>query len=202
MARKKVAHDKEFFIKGKQEITDPDAPVISNEFIDKSRPEGDYIGQTIEVQSETKLESDRGEGEEMVLRAYEFATDPRLLNDVSSGKIPMPSNQELFNASLKGIMGYLWQDGLQPAEEIPPRVIFSKDRSKYIIMVGARAAHGQFFIDKPTTLGEIVKKTVEQHDLINKAQNESRTDKDSLQRSVPVSSTKKKTSGRATKAPK
>jgi hypothetical protein len=169
---------KKYFIKGKEEITDTDAPVISDEFIDKV--DGDeYRGQTIEVQSDTKLEDDLGTGDPIVMRAYEFATDPRLLQPNTQ----FPMAQEFFDSHMKGIAGMLWGDGLTPETEIEPRLIFSKDRRTYLITVWARPQLGQAVLETPKTLSEIA----------NGKQN-----RDTIQRGVPVSSTKKKTPKRTT----
>src|SRR3990167_3741927 len=107
---------KEFFIKGKQEITDTNAPVISDEFIDTTREEGDYVGQTIEVHSETKLEQDKGEGGGIAMRTFEFASNPMIFQH------GIPDPQAIFNSHLKGIEATLWQDGLEPMTELEPRL--------------------------------------------------------------------------------
>ncbi len=163
---------KKFFIKDKEVITDADAPVISNEFIDKV--DGDeYRGQTIEVQSETKLEQDTGTGEAIIMRVYEFATDPTFLQPEAT----FPTAQEIFQSHMKGIAGMLWGDGMTPATEIEPRLIFTRDRKKYLIMVWARPQLGQAVLETPKTLSEIV---------------HGKQDRDSLQRGVSVPSAKKK----------
>lgn len=164
---------KQFFIKGKDVITDPNAPVVSNEFVDHFEG-NEYRGQTIEVQSDTKLEQDTGTGDAVVLRTYEFGTNPEMLAQLRK-KLPHP--QEMFNAHVNVISGMLWQDGLAPAEEIEPRLIFSKDRRKYMIIVGARPRLGKTMLEKTRTLTEII--------------NEGRPNSNQIQRSVPVSSTKK-----------
>ena len=169
-----------YFVRGKDEIVDPDAPVVSNEFIDKQE-EGDYTGQTIEVRSKTKLEEDLGTGEAILLRTYEFGVNPEMFKNGD------PSGQDIFNSHMKGILGMLWGDGLQPVMEMEPKIIFSKDRSKYLIMVGARPSIGQSILETPRTLSEIVKN------------DNSRNNTDALQRGVPVSSTKKKATKRTTK---
>lgn len=150
----KAEKPKEFFIEGLQEITDPNAPVVSNEFIDKVDG-NEYVGQTIEVKSDTKLESDLGEGAAVILRTFEFGASPLIF------KNGMPHPQDIFNSHLNGIMSILWADGLQPAEEIEPRIIFSKDRTKYLIMIGAKTQRGQLSLEKnlleqSQTLSQIV----------------------------------------------
>jgi hypothetical protein len=153
MPKKKAKAPKQFYTEA-QLAKDPtlstDAPVVGGEFID-IREEGTYTGQTVEVKSDTHLEQDTGYGEEVILRTYEFGANPLAFKDHT------PTAQEIFNSHMKGIMSLLWQDGLQPAEEIQPRLILSKDNKKYLIMVGARAMRGQFFMEKPRTLTEILK---------------------------------------------
>lgn len=178
----------EFYVKGKDIIEDPLAPVVSDEFVDKTREEGDYQGQTIEVASKTKIEDDLGTGEAVVIRAYEFTTNPQLLRDITEGKTGWPDKQEFFNSHYKGIMGMLWSDGLQPVIEIEPRLIFSKDRRKYMIMVHARPALGHSLLHETQTLTEIL--------------NVPRHNTDAIQRGVSVPPSKKKKASRATKAPK
>lgn len=175
---------KQFFIKGKDIITDPDAPIVSDEFIDK-REDGEYTGQTIEVQSETKLEQDTGTGNAIVLRTYEFRVHPDYLKP--EAKLPHP--QEIFQSHMKGIAGMLWSDGLTPETGIDPRIIFSRDKKTYLIMVWASPQIGQVLTEKPKTLSEIAK-------------NETKSNRDEVHGVVPVSSTKEKKTKRATKTPK
>lgn len=178
-----MAKKKQFFIKGKDIITDASAPVVSNEFLDK-REDGDYTGQTLEVQSDTKLEEDTGIGEAIVMRTYEFRTNPELLKPNTK----FPTAQEFFNDHMKGISGLLWSDGLRPAEEVAPRIIFTKDKKTYLIMVWARPGLGQSLLAPTQTLSEII--------------HGRRQDRNEVQRSVSVSPTKKAKTSRTTKAPK
>lgn len=145
---------KQFYIKGKDEIKDLDAPVISNEFIDHFEG-NEYRGQDIEVRSDTKLESDLGTGEAMFIRSYQFTINPEIFNK------GIPSSQEIFNSHTKGIAAMLWQDGLQPATEIEPRLVYVKDKQTgqvvgYWIIVTARMALGQTLLETPQTLTEIL----------------------------------------------
>jgi len=156
---------KEFFIKGKQEITDADAPIISDEFIDTTREEGDYTGQTIEVHSETKLEQDKGEGHGVVMRTFEFATNPIIFQHGN------PNPQDIFSSHLKGIEATLWTDGLEPMTELEPRLIFTSNRNKYLILVWARAQKGQVTLEnrlqkEARTLTEIVNDTRQNTDQV------------------------------------
>ena len=141
---------KEFFIKGKDVITDQDAPVVSDEFLDKRQPEGDYHGQTIEVKSDTKLEQDTGTGEAMVMRTFQYIANKEMF------KNGRPSSQAIFEAHQKDIAGLLWSDGLTPATDVEPTFIFTPDYSKYLIMVWARPSIGQTLVDNTKTLTEIL----------------------------------------------
>jgi hypothetical protein len=178
---------KEFFIKGKQEITDTDAPVISGEFVDTTREEGDYTGQTIEVHSETKLEQDTGQGHGVVMRTFEFAANPTIFQH---GR---PNPQAIFNSHLKGIEATLWQDGLEPMTELEPRLIFTKDKSKYLILVWSKVQRGLVSVEnriqkQAQTLSEIAK------------QSDSRQNSNKVHGGVFVPATKKKKTGRTAKA--
>ena len=125
-----------------------DAPLVGGEFV---TTDGDWQGQTVEVQSEKHLEDDQGTGEHVVIRTYEF-----LVNKESFAK-HTPSYQELFDEHKRGIAALLWQDGLTPIVEALPRIVFSKNNDKYFIMVTARPSVGQTVIDKSFTLSELIK---------------------------------------------
>ncbi len=173
---------KKYFIKGKEEITDLNAPVISNEFIDK-QPEGDYQGQTIEVRSDTKLEEDLGTGEVAILRTFKFTANPEIFNKGN------PSPQEIFESHRRGIEGLLWQDGMTPDKTLESKFILLDDRSAYFIQIWARPQMGQVTLDKTRTLSEIIK-------------NDPRHNTNTVHGGVPVPPTKKKASKRTTKTSK
>lgn len=158
---------KEYYIKGKQEIKDTEAPVVSDEFID-FQDGNEYRGQSIDVQSETTLESDLGTGSPYILRTYEFKTNPELLNDVVNRKTAWPTAQEFFNQHARGIEGMMWGDGMSPVKELEPRVVFTRDKKKYLIMVWAQPSLGQVINEKPYTLGEISRKNYESRTNKNK----------------------------------
>ncbi len=129
---------------------------VGGEFIDL---DNDYRGQTVEVKSDTHLEKDTGYGEEIMLRTFEFGVNPQAFKEYKAKSGGLPTAQEIFDSHGKGILALLWQDGLAPAEEIAPRIVFSKNKKTYLIMVGARAMTGQVFLDKPKTLTEILSET-------------------------------------------
>lgn len=101
----------------------------------------------LSVNSETKLESDTGTGDAVILRVFEFSVNPQMI-----GKLPSP--QEIFNSHVKGIEGLLWNDGMYPRQDIPPRVVFSKNGQQYRIFVTASARHT--LVDIPQTLTQIL----------------------------------------------
>lgn len=142
-----------FFTEGerlKDPTIDPLAPTIGGEFV-QEREDGEWRGQTITAHSDTKLESDTGYGEEVIMRAYRFGANPEAF------KSHPPTIQQLFDSHAQGIRSMLWTDGLRVAEDIPPRIVFSEQKDTYMIIVGARASIGQFFMEKPQTLTEILK---------------------------------------------
>lgn len=169
---------KQYFIKGKEEITDDNAPVISNEFVDV-QPEGEYRGQTIEVKSDTKLEEDLGTGEAIIFRSFQFASNPEMF------KNGRPSERVIFDSCVKGIESTLWVDGLKPAKDIPVNFVFAPDNSSFLINVWARPAMGNTLLEDTQTLTEII--------------HGRRQNRDEVQRSVPVLPTKKKKASRPAK---
>lgn len=104
--------------------------------------------QQLSTESATKLEDDTGWGPEVILRTFEFSANP---------ETPLPSAQILFNSHLKGIEGMLWADGLKPADDIEPRLVFAKNRKGYRIFVACRPMLGQTVLEKPRTLSELAK---------------------------------------------
>ena len=131
---------------------DPTAPIVGGEFVTQ---EGDWRGQTVEVKADTKLEADTGVGEAIIWRFYEFAANPQVFHDYEKANGRMPFAQEIFQSHAKGILALLWQDGLRPAEEFPPRLIISKKKDRYLIHVAARPQLGQTILEKTKTLTEI-----------------------------------------------
>lgn len=102
-----------------------------------------------EVHSDTKLEDDHGTGQKVVLRSFDFSANPAAFKERT------PSKQELFNAHAKQIEYFLYQDGLIQMPEVNPRLILSKNRKHYRIIVAASARFGQHFNDTARTLTEL-----------------------------------------------
>jgi hypothetical protein len=112
-----------------------------------------WEGEEIAVESKTKLEEDKGTGQTVILRVFEFAANPITF------KQHKPTAQELFSSHLQGIKSLLWRDGLAPYEAVEPRLIFSKDKSMYRFIIPCVATIGSTVIDKPQTLSQIVHDT-------------------------------------------
>ena len=82
-----------------------------------------------EVHSDIKLEDDTGHGKAVVLRAFDFAANPQAF------KHHVPTKQELFNNHQIQIEGALYADDLKIFEEVPPKVLISKNKKFYRIIV-------------------------------------------------------------------
>lgn len=107
----------------------------------------EWEGEEIQAQSKTKLESDPGTGEAIVLRFFDFGAN------VESFKKQKPTAQDLFNSHIRGMESTLWRDGLRPHEQIQPRLMFSKDKSHYRFIV---ACTPTMLTDTPQTLSQLL----------------------------------------------
>jgi hypothetical protein len=110
-----------------------------------------YETSEVSVESNTKLEDDKGKGREVILRFFEYVANP----DEFKNKTPTP--QALFNAHHREMEIKLWQDGLVPDPVIDPRLILSKDRTHYKFVIGCRLGKGQILTQTPVTLSELAK---------------------------------------------
>lgn len=110
-----------------------------------------YHTEQVETQSKTKLEDDKGNGKEMILRFFEYTANPDIFKDRT------PSAQELFNAHKKEMELKLWQDGMVADPLIDPRLLFSKDKTHYKFVIGCRLGKGQILTSIPLTLSQLVK---------------------------------------------
>lgn len=82
-----------------------------------------------EVHSDVHLEDDKGHGKAIVIRAFDFHANPEAF------KAHIPSKQELFNAHKIQIESMLYADELKIYEDVEPRVIISKNKRNYRIVV-------------------------------------------------------------------
>ncbi len=129
-------------------LTKKDKPV---DFKTQKEGEHTWEGKTLEAESKTKLEDDKGFGEAITLRFFDFKANPESFNK------KLPTAQELFSAHAKQIEIELWKDEWQPIPEIEPRIMFAKDKSHYRIVIGARPAKGSLLSNAsiPKTLTEL-----------------------------------------------
>ena len=102
-----------------------------------------------EAQSSTRLESDMGTGEAVVVRFFTFGINPETFMEQK------PTKQELFNSHLKGIEMALFADGLKVFDEVAPRLTFDADKLQYTICVAARPRKGYLLENAPQTLTQI-----------------------------------------------
>lgn len=112
----------------------------------------DWQVKSLAAESETKLEDDKGYGQAVTLRHFYFKPNPETF------KVKQPTSQELFNAHYKQIEIELWKDGWSVFADVSPRVRFAKDKSHYVIIVGALPARGHIPSTslRPKTLTEII----------------------------------------------
>lgn len=82
-----------------------------------------------EVHSDIKLEDDHGSGKAVVLRAFDFVANP------AAFKHHVPTKQELFSAHQIEIEGALYRDDLKIFEEVQPKVLISKNKRNFRIIV-------------------------------------------------------------------
>ncbi len=82
-----------------------------------------------EVHSDVHLEDDKGTGKAIVIRSFDFSANPE------SFKAHIPTKQELFNAHRIQIEGSLFQDNLKIYEDVAPKVMISKNKKYYRIVV-------------------------------------------------------------------
>lgn len=122
---------------------------FSNELFGTQSQHSDVPWQAsnVEVESDTKLEDDKGEGSAAIIRCFQFGTNP------TAFKEHLPTKQELFNSHLKGIETMLWRDGLKIMTSVTPQIVIGK--TGYQIFVGAIPQKGHILHEKPQTLSEI-----------------------------------------------
>lgn len=153
--KKSTTKARKFVIAGKEEL-EKDAPVVSNEFIIPDAKEGELAqGQTVTVSADKKFSDDLGIGEPRIVRTFEFAVNQETFGAYFEAFGRNPTAQEIFDSHKQGIAAMLWGDGLVPAEEIEPQVIFSKNKVTYLIVVGAKPMMGRTLIERTQTLTEI-----------------------------------------------
>lgn len=89
----------------------------------------EWEGEELRAESSSKIQDDKGEGQPVVLRFFDFGANPETF------ATQKPTAQELWNSHLKGIESLLWRDGLKFYLDSEPRLMFSKDKSHYRFIV-------------------------------------------------------------------
>ena len=105
-----------------------------------------------EVESDVHLEDDKGVGNAIIVRSFDFKANPQAFLERT------PTKQELFNDSARLIEIQLWKDGLQVMPDVNPKVMISKNKQNYRIVVGAEPAKGHLLGVTPQTLSQIANK--------------------------------------------
>jgi len=113
-----------------------------------------WTGQEVGVNSDIPLKDD-GTGAKYIIRQFEFAFNPDIIQKIKQKKIPAPTRQELFNSNAKQIRMTLWGDGLVPREDVEPRMIIGKKKYKIILVCQPRM--GVIVNDKVAKLQDIMK---------------------------------------------
>ena len=129
-AKKKLKKIEE---EGAKVLNDKDESPIDTIIKDKDEVEEDWNVKTLEVESDTKLEADKGEGQTLTLRHFFFKANQEQF------KKHIPTAQELLNSHLKHIEIELWKDGLRPNLAIAPRLAITPDKRFYQIFVTCMA---------------------------------------------------------------
>lgn len=123
---------------------------IEKDAVDAPVKDIQWEGEEINAESETKLTSDTGTGQAVVLRFFDFGAN------VETFKKQKPTAQDLFNSHMKGIESLLWRDGLRPFEAVEPRLMFSKDKSHYRFIIACTPRTGNVLVDETRTLSQLL----------------------------------------------
>lgn len=111
----------------------------------------EWEGEELQAESTTKIEEDKGTGQAIVIRFFEFGANPEAF------KLHKPTEQQLFDSCRKGIEAILWKDELKPFEGIAPRIMFSKNKTHFRIIVGCTPR--TTLIDQTRTLSQLLAKS-------------------------------------------
>lgn len=95
----------------------------------------EWEGETLQTDSKINLADDKGAGQAVILRFFEFGVNPEAF------KKQQPTAQMLFNSHLRGMESMLWKDGLKVYADVEPRFMFSKDKTKYRFIIPAIASN-------------------------------------------------------------
>jgi hypothetical protein len=125
--------------------------VIEKDAKDAPVKDIEWEGEELGAESTTKIQEDKGTGQPIVIRFFDFAVNKEAFKNHT------PTAQELFNSHRMGMDAMLWNDGLVPCEAIEPRILFAKDKSHYRFVVSCIPSLGNAIVDKSKTLEELFK---------------------------------------------
>lgn len=94
---------------------------------------------------------DEGIGKTVSIRTFHYKMNPELRKNFPADK------QMLFNAHAQHIKTVLWGDGLVPLEGHHPRIMISKKKGVYAIIVPCEARVNVMWMEKAQTLQDIMK---------------------------------------------
>lgn len=117
--------------------------------IDK-KDDVEWEAEEITTHSKTTILDDKGDGQPVILKFFDFAADPVTF------KQHKPTAQELFNSHIKGIEVLLWQEGLKPFSEVEPRLMFSKNKMNYRFIIACVPSLGHLFTGQTKTLAQLL----------------------------------------------
>lgn len=119
------------------------------EFIEENAidaPVNDIKWYGKEDRTEEKLMHDRGTGEPIVIRLFEFRLDPSIKE--------LPNKEQILTPEyIKYLQTQLWGDALRLVME--PRVVIDKESIK--IFAPCQPTTGNSFLEEPKTLQEWIK---------------------------------------------
>jgi len=124
--------------------------VIEKDAKDAPTKDIEWEGEEVQAESTTKIQEDKGTGQPIILRFFDFAANKEVFAQHT------PTAQELFNAHRNGMEAMLWTDGLTPCEAIEPRILFAKDKSHYRFVVSCIPSSGNTIIETTKTLSDIL----------------------------------------------
>ncbi len=109
-----------------------------------------WEGEEVTAESTTQITEDKGTGQAIVLRFFEFGANPEVF------KQHKPTAQELFNSHIRGMESLLWRDGLRRFEGSEPRLMFSKDKTRYRFIVPCIYAMNRVATGDHKTLSQLL----------------------------------------------
>ena len=149
---------------------DPKEIGIDTIIKDEDGNEHDWSAKTLEAESDTKLDTDKGLGQTITLRHFFFKPNQEEF------KKRVPSAQELLNSHVKQMEIELWKDEWTPMPEVQPRLIFYDKLRRPVSHTSKKIEWYSFIIAATPAKGSLVSlKDQEQIKTLTEIANEART---------------------------